>query len=208
MIKLIYEFKVLILAAMRRLRTRIKVMGKSSYLQCGEGLHLGANVRLWAPDQLCIGKNTYIGKDSLIECNAEIGDNCLIANRVAFVGRNDHDFSRVGVPVRFSPWIADKEKQCGKNIDMTCVGQDVWIGYGSIILSGVTIGRGAIIGAGSVVTHDVAPYAIVAGVPAKLIKMRFDQEEISIHEKSLENGRFKYSAKGLRYCIVEPSITS
>jgi len=127
---------------------------------------------------------------------------------VAFVGRNDHDFSRVGVPVRFTPRVGDKDHQCGRNVDMTCVGQDVWIGYGSIILSGVTIGRGAIIGAGSVVTHDVVPYAIVAGVPAKLIKMRFDQEEIGIHEKSLEKGRFNYSAKGLGYCIVEPSIRS
>ena len=52
------------------------------------------------------------------------------------------------------------------------VEDDVWIGFGAIILAGVTIGRGAIIGAGSVVNKDVPPYAIVGGVPAKVLKMR------------------------------------
>ena len=58
------------------------------------------------------------------------------------------------------------------------IGNDVWIGMNSIILSGVKIGDGAVIGAGSVVTHDVPPYAIVAGCPAKIIRMRFDQKTI------------------------------
>lgn len=58
------------------------------------------------------------------------------------------------------------------------VGNDVWIGYQSCILSGVTIGNGAIIGAKSVVTKDVPPYAIVAGNPAKFIRYRFPQETI------------------------------
>ncbi len=58
------------------------------------------------------------------------------------------------------------------------VGNDVWIGYQSCILSGVTIGNGAIIGAKSVVTKDVPPYAIVAGNPAKFIRYRFPQEII------------------------------
>lgn len=56
------------------------------------------------------------------------------------------------------------------------VKDDVWIGYGSIILSGVHIGQGAVIAAGSVVSHDVPPYAIVGGVPARLIKYRFSEE--------------------------------
>ena len=58
------------------------------------------------------------------------------------------------------------------------VGNDVWIGYEAVILSGVTIGDGAIIGARSVVTKDVPPYTIVGGVPAKTIRRRFDQETI------------------------------
>ena len=59
------------------------------------------------------------------------------------------------------------------------IGSDVWIGTGATILSGVTIGHGAVIAARSVVTRDIPPYAIVAGVPAKVVKYRFDQEIIN-----------------------------
>ena len=64
--------------------------------------------------------------------------------------------------------------------------EDVWVGSNVVILSGVKIGRGAIIAAGSVVTKDVAPYSIVGGVPAKVIKMRFSDEVI----KKIENSRW------------------
>lgn len=59
------------------------------------------------------------------------------------------------------------------------IGNDVWIGYGAIIMAGITIGDGAIIGTGAVVTKDVAPYTIVGGVPAKVIRKRFDDEDIN-----------------------------
>jgi acetyltransferase-like isoleucine patch superfamily enzyme len=58
------------------------------------------------------------------------------------------------------------------------IGHDVWIGRRAMIMSGVTIGNGAVIGAGAVVTRDVAPYSIVGGVPAKLIRFRFEQPTI------------------------------
>ena len=58
------------------------------------------------------------------------------------------------------------------------IGHDVWIGYGAIIMDGVTVGTGAIVGAAAVVTKDVPPYAIVAGVPARIIRYRFDENTI------------------------------
>ena len=58
------------------------------------------------------------------------------------------------------------------------IGHDVWVGRSAIVLPGVTVGHGAVIGAGSVVTKDVPPYAIVAGNPAKLIRFRFDQDTV------------------------------
>lgn len=67
----------------------------------------------------------------------------------------------------------------------TKIGNDVWIGHGAIIIAGITVGDGAIIAAGAVVTKSVPPYAIVGGVPAKIIKYRFSDEKISLLLKSM-----------------------
>jgi virginiamycin A acetyltransferase len=64
----------------------------------------------------------------------------------------------------------------------TVIGDDVWIGFGAVVLSGVTIGRGAIVAAGSVVISDVQPYEIVAGNPARHVGRRFTDADITVHE--------------------------
>jgi acetyltransferase-like isoleucine patch superfamily enzyme len=92
----------------------------------------------------------------------------------------------VGKNIRESPWVG-KDGKGGK--EQILIGDDVWIGYGAIVLSGVEIGRGAVIGAGAVVTHDVKPYAIVGGNPARLIGLRFTQDEIDQHERLLYGRR-------------------
>jgi acetyltransferase-like isoleucine patch superfamily enzyme len=195
--------KDLLLAALRRARTSLKVLGKKRFLLTGKDLHLGANVRLWAPDRIKIGDNVYIGKDSLIECNATIGNHCLIANRVAFVGRHDHDFRQIGIPIRFSCWIGDSLPSASIRQEEVVVCDDVWIGYGAILLTGITVGRGAIVATGSVVTKDVEPYAIVAGNPAKKVGERFKSDgELRQHEAAVERSRFIVSEKGLRHCEV------
>lgn len=145
----------------------------------GKGFHAGARVHLWSKHAMVIGKNFYIGRDSLIECDAVIGDDVIFANRVALIGRYDHNYQQIGVPVRRASQIRDPD-YTWKGLDMKVViGDDVWIGYGSIVLSGVTIGNGSIIAAGSVVTKDVAPYSIYAGSPARKIAERFNSEEDS-----------------------------
>jgi acetyltransferase-like isoleucine patch superfamily enzyme len=188
-----------------RLRTRIFLLGKSSYLSTGADLHIGRNPRLWAPGRITIGNGVYIGKDVFIETNCEIGNYCLIANRVAIVGRCDHDFRTVGTPVRFSPWIGGK--LAAKDLPDECavIEDDVWLGYGAIVLSGVRIGRGAIVAAGSVVTKDVVPYDVVAGNPARAIGRRFaDEVTMQRHEASIRAGRFRFSERGYDHWIVEP----
>ena len=80
----------------------------------------------------------------------------------------NHDFSDIGKPMRLQGKAQEKP---------VVIGNDVWIGTRAIILPGVRIGDGAIIGAGSIVTHDVDPYAIVAGNPAKTIRFRNRQTE-------------------------------
>jgi acetyltransferase-like isoleucine patch superfamily enzyme len=128
-----------------------------------------------------MGKYSYCGYDCEI-INAKIGNFTSIANNVVIGGAN-HPMDWVGMsPVfyegrdsitkKFSKFKLDEPKVCH-------IGNDVWIGRSSIVLSGVSISDGAVIGAGSVVTKDVPSYAIVAGNPAKFIRSRFDDETIN-----------------------------
>lgn len=195
-------FKKIVISVLRRIRVLIVITGKGRYLKYGKNLHLGANVRLWAPNSLSIGDNVYIGKDVHIECDTAIGNNVLIANRVGFVGRNDHDFNVIGVPVRFSPWIGANNSNL--NPSKVEIGEDVWIGFGAIVLSGVKIGKGSIVGAGSVVVKDLPEYSIAVGVPAKRIGSRFSPDDIARHEFKINNGCFNYSLMGLDCSTIEP----
>ncbi|MEG0469323.1 MAG: DapH/DapD/GlmU-related protein [Longicatena sp.] len=70
-----------------------------------------------------------------------------------------------------------------REMKRTYIGNDAWIGHGAIIEAGVKIGNGAVVGSGAVVTKDVPPYAIVAGVPAKILRFRFDSEQIAALEE-------------------------
>jgi acetyltransferase-like isoleucine patch superfamily enzyme len=65
-----------------------------------------------------------------------------------------------------------------EDLTRTILGHDVWVGHGAIVKGGISIGHGSIIGAGAVVTHDVPPYAVVAGVPARLLRYRFEPQII------------------------------
>lgn len=133
-----------------------------------------------------IGDYTYICENSII-FSGKIGKYCSISQNVC-IGPPNHPYELVST----HPFLYDNRWAAymglvpsHKIIDKTppIIGNDVWIGRNSIIMEGITIGDGAVIGAGSIVTKDVAPYTIVAGVPAKLIKNRFSKEMI---EKLLE----------------------
>jgi chloramphenicol O-acetyltransferase type B len=147
-----------------------------------EGLHAGLRVRIWGRTKVVIGRNFYIGRDSFIETDVIIGDNVMFGNRVALIGRYDHHYQQVGTPTRLAVQIRDPEYNW-KGLGMTTVIEnDVWIGYGSTVLGGVRIGEGSIIGAGSLVTKDVEPYSIYAGIPAKKVRSRFDScEDLKKH---------------------------
>ena len=140
----------------------------------GKNFHAGKNVHIWAKNNIEIGDNLYIGRNSTIECNVKFGNDILIANNVAFVGRYDHNYQEIGKTIRYSSQVRDKEYNWKELNQTTIIENDVWIGYGSIILSGVTIKSGSIIAAGSVVTKDIDNYSIFGGSPAKKITDRFD----------------------------------
>ncbi len=142
-----------------------------------EGFHSGMRVRIWGKSTVKIGKNFYIGRDSQIECDCVIGNYVIFGNKVALVGRYDHHYQQTGIPVRMASQIRDKNYSWKGLGQITYIEDDVWVGYGAIILAGVTVGTGSIIAAGSVVTKDVETYSIYGGNPAKKIKNRFESEE-------------------------------
>jgi acetyltransferase-like isoleucine patch superfamily enzyme len=111
----------------------------------------------------------------------QIGSFCSIAEEVSIFGGGEHRSDWITTfPLRiaFGDELANKDGHPASK-GPTVIGNDVWIGYRSVILSGVTIGNGAIIGAGSIVTKDIAPYSIVAGNPAVHIKYRFSEVEVA-----------------------------
>lgn len=151
----------------------------------GKNTTFGRNTIFWAPNRMNIGNNVYIGKFCTIQADIEMGDNIEIANNVGLIGRYDHDYTQIGVSIKDAPWIGDDNYDFkGKNLKIV-IEDDVWIGYGSVVFTGVRIGRGAIVAAGSIVTKDVPPYAIVAGNPAKIKGYRFTEEQTQEHEKIL-----------------------
>jgi acetyltransferase-like isoleucine patch superfamily enzyme len=111
--------------------------------------------------------------------NAKIGAFCSIADNV-YIGGSAHPIQFVSTsPVFLSHRDSVKEKFSHHDfyeLPETVVGNDVWIGYGAIVKAGVSIGNGAVVGMGSVVTRDVPAYGVVGGNPARLIKFRFDDE--------------------------------
>lgn len=127
-----------------------------------------------------IGRYSYVGYDCEIH-SCDIGCFCSIANYL-IVGGAQHPMNWVSTSPTFYNVGGGTGHKLGDNIPpeqkRTIIGNDVWIGSRVIIMQGVKISDGAIIGAGSVVTRDIPPYAVVAGVPARIIKYRFDESLI------------------------------
>ena len=112
-----------------------------------------------------------------------IGRFCAIAAGVRFLmpGANHADLGPSTFPfgVFGPPWDSTMDLVMGATSrGDTDVGHDVWLGYQALVMPGVTIGHGAVVAAASVVTRDVSPYAIVAGNPARVIRMRYDESDV------------------------------
>ena len=133
----------------------------------GSNFHAGRRVSMWARNDIRIGDNFYIGKYSIIECDAEIGNDVMLANNVSLIGKYDHNYQEIGTSIRLAKQIRNKDYNWRGLHEKVIIENDVWIGLGSILLSGIKIGTGSIVAAGSVVTKDVEPYSIVGGESCK-----------------------------------------
>lgn len=126
-----------------------------------------------------VGNFTY-GTINIVSTNVgskvTIGHFCSISDNVKFIINNDHPTDHISTYPFKTRILHDKPEAVSKG-DIV-VQDDVWIGLNATIMSGVEIGQGAIVAAGAVVTRNVPPYAIVGGVPAKVIKYRFEQDVV------------------------------
>jgi acetyltransferase-like isoleucine patch superfamily enzyme len=120
---------------------------------------------------------SYVGNNCLIYPGVSIGRYTMLAQNVQIIGA-DHNYNIPGVPSTFS----------GRpDLKKTLIGRDVWIGANSVVMAGVKIGDGSIIAAGSIVTKDVGSFVVVAGIPAKFLRKRFESiEDEMIHLKMLD----------------------
>jgi acetyltransferase-like isoleucine patch superfamily enzyme len=156
---------------------------RTQFSTCGDNVFFYPTQSYFFYKTIEIGNDVYIGpgamflaRDSYIKINNKV----MFGPNVSIIGGNHS--THIPGKFMFDYTVADKRPVDDQPVT---IGPDVWVGSGSTILNGVTVGRGAIIAAGATVSKNVPPYAIVGGVPARLIKFRWSIEEIQEHEKML-----------------------
>ena len=155
----------------------VTVGDDTTVVRCTVGNNVAFNRRSYFNDSK-IGSFSYAGSNTTMNYSS-IGKFCSLARNVD-IGGFDHDYHKVTtMPMfRFKQLSGGGNPEVGEK-ELCEVGNDVWIAAGTQILHKVKVGDGAVIGGGAVVTKNVPPYAIVAGVPAKIIKFRFDERTIN-----------------------------
>lgn len=146
----------------------------------------GRNVRFQAVDRftygtISIGDDVYIGPGATFSATAS---SLTIGNKVSFgpnvtIMAGNHNTSVLGQTIFDTREVRPEDNR------PVVISDDVWVGAGAIILHGCHIGRGAIVAAGALVRQDVPPYAVVSGMPARIIRFRWTIEEILYHEEKI-----------------------
>ena len=169
-----------LMSVLGRLRRAILVYYYRGVLKSvGRGFRIGAGAVIVTPRSVSIWNDCFFGPGLYVSSSedVDIGNGVMFGPQIMIIG-GDHDFQTLGVPLRFA-------KNSGRSSPIV-VENDVWIGARCTILKGVRIGTGSIIGAGSVLTRDIPAYSVAAGVPCRVIRPRFSEEELEQHRQMLQ----------------------
>ena len=164
-------------------------------------LEVGKEVKIYSPLRVDLGKNISIGEYSLINQNCTLLDTGSIQiGRRVLIGP---DVKMYTATHSLNPIERYEKQNDGSYFIQTSakgivIEDDVWVGSNATILKGVTVGRGAVVAAGALVIKDVPPYAIVGGVPAKVLKYRWDIPTTLEHERRLYGEEQRFSEEDLK----------
>lgn len=147
---------------LRMMIVRAQLAVTRPMVRIGRRAKIGLGTSFSSNRAVRIGDDFFCGRDCHFGAPVDIGRDVMFASFVALVG-GDHRIDGISVPIRLSG------RETMKTI---CIGDDVWIGHGAIVLHGCSLGTGSVVAAGSVVTRDVPEYAIVAGSPARVLRYR------------------------------------
>lgn len=166
---------------------------KSKFGYCGKDCNIIPPLHLINPKNLYLFGNNGLNHATIINLNAKF---IMKKNSGSAYGLTVVTGNHAMIKGRLYRTITEDEKPIGLDQDVT-VEEDVWIGCHVTLLSGVTIGRGSIVAAGAVVTKSFPPYSIIGGVPAKLIKFKWDIDDIINHEMIIYPESERYSREEL-----------
>jgi acetyltransferase-like isoleucine patch superfamily enzyme len=174
----------------------------SPSLRLGRGVRVGRRVQLGTTpeERLQIGDYSSLHNNCIVLGNVTIGRHCLLSNNI-FISSGDH-FARISPPMLIKDQdrlVLDDPEARALHSRAVTVDDDCWIGWGAVVRRGVHIGRGAIVGANSVVTRDVPPYEVHGGVPARRIgtRLTFDPPQ-TVHALTVDHLPYLYSGFDLR----------
>lgn len=174
---------------------------KRMFAHCGRNVIFHPSNSSFTYKNITIEDNVFIGDNARFWCTRSqiiIHHHVVFAPNVSIIAGN-HSSHIIG---KFITDYTDIDKRPEDDLPIE-IDSDIWIGTNVTILNGVHISRGCIVAAGAVVTKDVPPYAVVGGVPAKVLKFRFNVEQILEHEKALYPAELRFSKIELETIITK-----